>query len=93
MLSEETVEELARVSCISLTREETARYCRDLNALEEMASVLLTLSPGEAWETGVALSQSLRPDEKAEGISCEAVLQVAPCSSNGYIVVPRTVEE
>lgn len=93
-ISKETVEELARVCRLSLTREETEQYARDLGALEEMASALLSVEMTATERENMALPlDALRKDEIKPCLSRAELLHAAPARSDEYIAVPRTVEE
>ena len=87
-LTEERVKELARACRLSLTPEELATYTADLSALEELSRVLLTVTPDRA-------ATDVRPS-RALGEWREDVVEQtadAPLTQNGYIEVPRAVEE
>ena len=87
-LTEERVKELARACRLSLKPEEIAMYTADLSALEELSRVLLTVTPDKA-ATDVRPSRDLR--EWREDVVVQALSD--SLISNGYIEVPRAVEE
>lgn len=91
-LSRETVEALAYSCRLALTDEEIAQYCRDLGELEELAYALLALPSERHASTKAVPLADLREDCLHAAYTREQMLAAAPHSSNGYIVVPRTVE-
>ena len=85
MLSNKDMKDLGRVARISLTEEETQTFCRDLNALLEMVSILETLPGDDADIVGVQLLENLREDQvvETEGLA----------NRGDYFSVPRVMEK
>ena len=93
--SEEQIQELARDARLTLTPEEVARYASDLQALAELASVLLEIPMPDEGAVGDPTSGTvaLREDLPLPCPSREALLRSAAHSRDGYLVVPRAVED
>lgn len=93
--SEEQIRELARDARLALTDAEVARYTKDLQLLAELAEVLCEIpTPSrEADEGAMSAKTALREDVVYPCLSREELLRVSPRSRDGYLVVPRTVEE
>ena len=91
-LSEKDVAELARAARLALTAEELTRYTQDLRSLEELAACLLLPSADTHPEEEPARLADLRNDSLAPCLARDELLQSAPVTKGGYVVVPRTVE-
>lgn len=92
-LSENMIRELAQFCRLHLRDGEAEMYRRDLEGLTLLASPLLSV-PHEAdedLEDGEVLG--IREDKVRPSIDRDVILSAAPHVRNGYIVVPRTVEE
>ena len=92
-LSERTVTELANACRLSLIQDEIGQYAHDLGALEELAGALLA-AEGRVEDVREALPMSaLRDDEAVSQASRGELLASSDHVTDGYITVPRTVEE
>lgn len=92
-VSEQTVMELAKACRLSLTEDETVQYARDIDSLETLAAALFTAEGDSGdWREALPLS-AWRTDEAVSRSQRDALLKSAPHAADGYITVPRTVEE
>ncbi len=89
----ELTEALACTCRIRLTQEECRRFCRDLGELEALCAPLLALAGECSDEYRARPLSDLREDRVGECLPPDAVMAMAPRQSDGYIVVPRAVEE
>ena len=92
-LTEETVIELAQICRLALTQEETRKYCRDLAALQTLASALLPLSGAQTDCEENDAPELLREDVCRPFAARDELLRSAPRLEEGCLVVPRAVEE
>ena len=93
MISEQEMMALAHACRLSLTPEECIRYARDLEALEALAEVLPPNEKAGSWQRRACALGELREDRGFPSPLREEMLSNAPMQTDGYIVVPRTVEE
>jgi aspartyl-tRNA(Asn)/glutamyl-tRNA(Gln) amidotransferase subunit C len=93
--TKEEIRALARDARLALTEEEIARYAEELGALASLAEVLceIPLSGERTCDDGALFAESLREDRVAACPPREELLRVSAKSRDGYLVVPRTVEE
>ena len=92
-LTEETVKELAQICRLALTQEEMRKYCRDLAALQTLASALLPLAGAQIEREENDLPEMLREDVCRPFAARAELLRSAPRLAEGCLVVPRAVEE
>ena len=92
-ISEQQMTELAHACRLSLTPEEIVQYARDLEELEAIASVLPASFVSAKRQEDACTLMQMRDDRVLPCLSGEAMLQNTPVAADGYILVPRTVEE
>ena len=85
--------DLARACRLSLTRDELLRFTRDLESLEELAATLCTVENRREEQRPANPLSALRSDEAIAGAWHSELLAACHEVSDGYIAVPRTVEE
>ena len=93
MISEQEMIALAYACRLSLTPEERAQYARDLEALEALAGVLPQAEGSALRKRRACALGELREDAVVPSPLREEMLANAPMQTDGYMVVPRTVEE
>lgn len=93
--SEEQTRELARAAQIALTDAEVAAFAGDLERLFLLADALLDIPLTADAERDAAFADmnGLREDKPISCLPREALLRAAPRQRDGYVVVPRAVEE
>ena len=93
-MTEEVIKELAHVCRLTLTEAEIVSYAQDLAALETMVSVLTEEKKEnpDCPEEGCPLC-ALREDRVVPYLDLEGLLANVPATLDGYIRVPRAVEE
>ena len=93
-ITEERVRELAVAAQITLTDVEIANFAADLSALTELADALLDtpLQVGAASVVSES-SDAMRRDCVAACLPREVLLAPAPVCRDGYLVVPRALED
>ena len=95
-ISEEQLRELARAAQIELTDAEVTDFARDIEALFALADALYEVpcvTAKRASDVAPVPMDALRADEAGSCMPRELLLRAAPCQRDGYIVVPRAVEE
>jgi len=92
-LSIEELELLARRSRLILTEREQEKFCRDLDALEELSSALLAYTNGITDEKTPQRLAEMRDDRVDKGLDREVWLSAAPARNDGYVPVPCVVVE
>ena len=92
-LSVEELGLLARRSRLILTEKEQEKYCRDLDALEELSAALLIYNKGIADEEEPQGLLQMREDNVDPGLDREIWLSEAPARNDAYVPVPCVVEE
>ena len=93
--SEEQTRELASSAQIALTDAEVSAFAGDLEKLFSLADALLDipLTADAKRDAAIADMNGLREDTPISCLPREALLRAAPHQRDGYIVVPRAVEE
>ena len=94
MIEAAQVQHLATLSRLELTPEEQAGMLSDLNKMLEYFEKLQELDTDGVPEMQrpIALMNVMREDVPGELFSQQTVLELAPESQDGFIRVPRTVE-
>lgn len=95
-ISEEQLRELARAAQLSLTDAEVGSFADDLESLFSLADVLKEVPLRASERGGDTVSASmnmLREDLPHPCLPREELLRAASRQRDGYIVVPRAVEE
>ncbi len=97
LISEKEIEELARVSRITLSKDEVERYREMLTGMISFASLLDGEGAGafacsERPREGVS-GEALRADTVTESLSREALLSLSSKNDGDFLFVPRAVEE
>ena len=91
--TEKDIEKIARLARLDPGAEEQRRrMAGDLRSILRFARKVADAAADESIEAGYEKSV-LREDVPAPGLDREDVLTPAPSSAEGYITVPRVVEE
>jgi len=97
LISEKEIEELARVSRITLSSDELERYCEMLTGMVSFASLLDDEGAGAfasaECSREAASGEALREDTVRESLSKEALLSLSTSHNGDFLLVPRAVEE
>ncbi len=93
--SEEQIRELASPAQIALTDAEVSEFAGDMERLFSLADSLrdIPLTADAERDAAFADMNGLREDKPIPCLPREELLRAAPCQRDGYIVVPRAVEE
>jgi aspartyl-tRNA(Asn)/glutamyl-tRNA(Gln) amidotransferase subunit C len=90
-ITEDTVEAVARLARLSLTREESARFARELEAIVAWADSLQQLDAEDVPPLQPATGGALRDDTPRGGLARERALEPAPDPAEGLFRVPRVL--
>ncbi len=93
-ITEEEIAELAKAAQITLTDGEIADFAADLSALTELADALLA-HPLQSTVSPVAseATDPMREDRVAACLPRELLLRSASACRDGYLAVPRALED
>lgn len=89
-ITPDTVERLARLSCLSLTERERESMAAELEELVDCMKVLTALDGGEGAATPAA-PDGLREDLPIPSMDRAELLASAPAHDGESYLVPRTV--
>ncbi len=94
-VSEKTIEELAYLSKLSLTKEEKNIISLDLEKKMKEAETMNDLNTDEVKPTShvLPLFNVVREDVAVDKSQREDLLRNAPEKKDGYFMVPKAVEE
>ncbi len=88
----ETVEQIARLARLSLSREECARFARQLEQILEYADSIQKLDTADVPPMSHAGTASvLREDVEAARLPREVATAAAPDADDGLFRVPRVI--
>jgi aspartyl-tRNA(Asn)/glutamyl-tRNA(Gln) amidotransferase subunit C len=91
-VTEETVDQVARLARLSLTREERRLFARQLEEILAWAHSLQALdTTGVPPMSHPRNATPLREDEPREGLPRETALDSAPDPAEGLFRVPRVI--
>ena len=95
IITEEMVRHIAKLSYLKLTEDETTTMARDLSSVMGSLDVLETLNTTDVVPRVHVLTSvnRWRPDDVQLSPPREALLASVPTQKDGYILVPRTLEE
>ncbi len=88
-ITEDTIDAVARLARLSLTREERTRFARELEAIVAWADSLHTLDTEGVPPLRHADDDALREDAPRDGLPRELALEPAPDQAEGLFRVPR----
>lgn len=92
-MTPETIRELARAQRLALSDAEVAVFGRDLEALEELCLPLQAVSADFFEQSRAKGLDAMRCDLPSACLAADAVAALTQGWEDGYIAVPRTVEE
>lgn len=86
---------VARLACIDLTDEETARFQGQLDQVLHYVAQLNELDVGLVEPTAHAIPvyNVFRKDEVGQSLDHDAVIANAPAASEGQIRVPKIIDQ
>lgn len=88
----ETVDHVAKLAHLSLTREERETFARQLDEILAYAESIQALDTADVPPMSHAqTSEIFREDTPREGLRGETVLESAPDSADGLFRVPRVI--
>lgn len=94
-ITEDELEHLEKLARIALEREERAQVLSDLESILDYFGQLQAVDTEGVEEMlrPVVPERSTRPDEVAPSLPRSTVLELSNASEDGFIRVPRTVDE
>jgi len=94
-MTEEQIVALAKAAQIALTDQEVCAFTADLSALHDLADALLAYPLQSQDRVPAALTEAspLREDLVQTCLPRDLLLRAAPVCRDGYLVVPRAVED
>ncbi len=94
MITEETVQHVAKLARLQVEADEMTQYAQDLGKIlalvEEMAALDLS---GISVDTGTVQPTHFRSDEVVKVFERDALMANAPQAEEGFFWVPKILEE
>lgn len=94
-ITPEEIKQIATLARLSLTPDEVARLCHDLDAMLDYVGLLAELDTRDVEPTAqvVPVASALRADRSEASLDVTLALANAPASEGAAFLVPKVIEE